>query len=67
MPHKDSGTCRPGDIALIEVDIGIMTHEGIEPCTLVDAGILASPELQGLTFQQMIDTTRPTYIYEPPR
>lgn len=43
MPHKDSGTCRPGDIALIEVDIGIMTHEGIEPCTLVDAGILNRP------------------------
>jgi hypothetical protein len=54
--------CRPGDAALIEIDIGIMARVGIGDCTLVDGGALAAPELRGLTLTEKLSHVKPTYL-----
>ena len=55
-------SCRPGDVALIYVDIGVLAREGIGPCRLADAGGLASPELQGLTAEEAVNTTQARFV-----
>lgn len=50
--------------ALVVTDIGILTDQGIGNCTVADAGALASPELRGMTLDQMIAATRPQFVVE---
>ena len=54
--------CKPGEIALIEIDIGIMADDGIGDCTLVDGGALATPSLRGMNLAEKLAHVRPTYF-----
>lgn len=56
--------CRPGDVALVYVDIGILARDGIGSCRLADGGALASPELRGLTLVQQIEVVRPDFVVQ---
>jgi hypothetical protein len=54
--------CKPGDVALVEIDIGIMADDGIGDCTLMDGGALASPSLRGMDLTEKLAHVRPTYF-----
>jgi hypothetical protein len=56
--------CKPGDVALIDVDIGIMARDGIGHCTLVDGGALATPHLRGMTLAEKLSRLKPTYLVQ---
>ena len=56
--------CRPGDVALIVIDIGIMAKDGIGECALVDGGALATPSLRGLTLAQKMAKVHPTFVVQ---
>jgi hypothetical protein len=56
--------CKPGDIALIWSDIGVMADEGIGACALVDGGTLATPQLHGMSDAEMFSYVRPTYVVQ---
>ena len=56
--------CNAGDSALIVVDIGIMSREGIGACSLLDGGGLATPRLHGMTLWKQLALTKPSYLVE---
>jgi hypothetical protein len=56
--------CRPGDVALIFVDIGVMARDGIGDCALVDGGALATPSLRGMTLAAEMAKVHPTFVVQ---
>jgi 4-amino-4-deoxy-L-arabinose transferase-like glycosyltransferase len=56
--------CKPGDVALIDTDIGIMAYDGIGDCVFVDGGALATPAVRGMTFAEKLSRVRPTYAVQ---
>jgi hypothetical protein len=56
--------CKPGDVALFYVDIGIMARDGIGHCTLADAGALATPSLHGMTLSEQLSRVKATYLVQ---
>ena len=56
--------CKPGDVALIWEDIGIMARDGIGDCHLEDGGALATPQLRGMTLEGMLAHLKPTYLVQ---
>ncbi len=56
--------CEPGDVALIRLDIGVVSYEQDGGCYLADGGALASPELRGLDVEQQIRRTHPRFVVE---
>jgi len=56
--------CDGSGPALVVRDIGILAAEGISKCPLADAGALASPELRGMTLEEMISATNPQFVVE---
>jgi 4-amino-4-deoxy-L-arabinose transferase-like glycosyltransferase len=56
--------CKPGDVALIDTDIGIMTYDGIGDCVFVDGGALATPAVRGMTFAEKLSRVKPTYVVQ---
>ncbi|MGY1752142.1 hypothetical protein [Blastococcus sp. SYSU D01042] len=58
------GACRPGDRALISVDIGVMADEGIGNCELLDGGGLATPRLQQMDLDELVEATTPTFVVQ---
>lgn len=54
--------CKPGDVALLKNDIGIMARDGIGDCTLVDGAGLATPDMIGLSFLEQLSRAKPTFV-----
>ncbi len=56
--------CKPGDIALIDTDIGIMAYYGIGDCTFVDGGALATPSVRGMTLAEKPSRVKPPLLVQ---
>jgi hypothetical protein len=56
--------CRPGDVALIVADIGIMAKDGIGACQLMDGGALATPSLRGMTLAEEVAKVHATFVVQ---
>lgn len=56
--------CRPGDVVLVEFDIGVVSYRHDHGCRIADGGALASPELRGLTIPEKIAATHARYVVE---
>ena len=59
-----SRRCAPGDVALVEFDIGVVSYYHQHACRIADGGALASPELRGLTLKEKLAAVRPRYVIE---
>ena len=56
--------CRPGDVALVYADIGVMSRDGIGACTLVGGPVPVTPQLPGTTLEKTLSLAKPTYFVE---
>jgi hypothetical protein len=56
--------CDGSGPALVSVDIGILSYEGIGQCERADAGALASPELRGMALDEMVKKMQPQFVVE---
>jgi hypothetical protein len=56
--------CSPGDAVLVYFDIGVVSYYHRHGCRIADGGALASPDLRGLSLQQMIAASRPRFVVE---
>jgi hypothetical protein len=56
--------CQPGDVVLVEFDIGVVSYAHHHACRIVDGGALASPELRGLTLKEKLTVVQPRYVIE---
>jgi hypothetical protein len=56
--------CNPGDVVLMEVDLGLIAYLGTGNCRIADGGGLASPELYNLPIGTAIDHSGARYIVE---
>jgi hypothetical protein len=56
--------CRPGDVAQLLSDIGIMSRDGIGACTLVGGPVPATPQPHAKTLRETLSRAKPTYLVE---
>jgi hypothetical protein len=56
--------CAPSDVVLVESDIGALSFFGRNRFIIADGGLLASPELRGLSLKGMLEASKARYLVE---
>ena len=56
--------CAPGEVVLVEFDIGVLSYRHNHRCRIADGGALASPELRGLSIAEKIAAVRPRFVVD---
>ena len=56
--------CKPGDVALLLYEIGIMSRNGVGACTVVGGPVPATSQTGGMTLRELLSRATPTYLVE---